>query len=1357
MATVTITINRRKMSAEKGATVLGAAQKGNIYIPSLCSYPELLAQAEKEPDMACQLCLAQVNGKVALACTTEVADGMKVSTNTRRIRELRQKNLAALLRRHAPERITGELKRAVDYIGLAKLPPYIDKKLIVREDSPFFLRDNNLCILCKRCVRVCDDIRGARAIEFAYPCHKACPAGIDIPRYLRAIARGKPSVSLAVIRERVPFPGVLGRVCIHPCEQACQRGLEVDKPLQIRMLKWFAADNSDDSWKNQVKKAVSTGRRVAVVGSGPAGLTVAYYLARQGHGVTIFEALSRAGGMMMVGIPEYRLPRNVLDDEINEIRNAGVDIRLNTRVSSVDFLFAQGYDAVFLGLGAHQGMRLGIDGENLPGVVEAVEFLRRGNLGERVSIGKRVGVVGGGNVAIDAARLALRLGAEKVTMFYRRTREEMPASAEEIEAALEEGIEIVYLVAPSKVTRDGDTLKFECTRMRLGEPDASGRARPIAIPASEFVTDLDNLLVAIGQRPDVPAELQVAVERGNIVKVDGSMMTSRAGVFSGGDCVSGPASVIEAIAHGRKAAEAIDRFLGGRGDISESLVPPEEATTWLKGDSPDEAYASTAHLPVGTRIKNFNEVEQPWERKTAVAEAQRCLRCYVIAPSANMNTLKEANCQFCGACVDSCPTGALVERSFAAAGMVAPDRVVTTICPYCGVGCQLHLEIKNERIIRVMPDRNGPANQGQLCVKGKFGLDFVHDPARLTTPLIRKNGQLVEASWEEALDLVARTLSKYKGDELGVISSAKCTNEENYIIQRFARAVLGTNNVDHCARLCHSPSVAGLLQSFGSGAMTNSSNEFRDSACIFAIGTNTSAAHPVLWLDVKRGVKRGAKLIVANPRQIPLCNYATIWLQQRPGTDIALLNGMARVILDEGLADLAFIEKRCENFDAFKASLADYDLDTVERITGVPKDKIAAAARLYATSRPSSTIYAMGITQHTHGTDNVMAVANLAMLTGQIGKPSSGVNPLRGQNNVQGSCDMGALPNVYTGYQSVADQAIRARFEAAWGCHLPEKPGLTLTEIFDKAHQHQIKALYLVGENPVLADASAKHVEEALMETEFLVVQDIFMSETAGFAHVVLPAASFAEKEGTFTNTERRIQRVRQAFSPVGNSKADWWITCEIARRMGAKGFDFTDAAQIMDEIARVTPSYGGISFRRLEKESLQWPCPTPEHPGTPILHTQQFTRGKGKFIALAYRPPAELPDDEYPFLLTTERSLYQYHTGTMSRKAKGLNAIRPEELLEINPADATRLGIVDGEVVKVSSRRGEVRVRAKVTEASPAGVVSLSFHFAETPTNVLTSPALDPISKMPEFKVCAVKVAKVSKPETELAAVGGS
>jgi formate dehydrogenase alpha subunit len=542
--------------------------------------------------------------------------------------------------------------------------------------------------------------------------------------------------------------------------------------------------------------------------------------------------------------------------------------------------------------------------------------------------------------------------------------------------------------------------------------------------------------------------------------------------------------------------------------------------------------------------------------------------------------------------------------------------------------------------------------------------------------------------------------------------------------------------------------VAGLVTTFGSGAMTNSIDEIRGAAGIMAIGTNTTVAHPVIALEIKKAIQQGAKLIVANPRRINLVRYADLWLQYNPGTDVALLMGMMRVILDEGLLNTTFIEDRCENFDTFKESLSGFDLDFVERITDVPRDKIVEAARLYATNSPATILYTMGITQHSHGTDNVMAIANLAMLTGNIGKPSTGVNPLRGQNNVQGACDMGALPNVYPGYQSVTDPTIREKFEVAWGHSLPENPGLTLTDILNAAHQGKIKAIYLIGENPVLSDPDAKHIQEALASLDFFVVQDIFLTETAQLAHVVLPAASFAEKDGTFTNTDRRIQLVRKAVEPIGNAKADWWITNQIGQRMGDKGFNFTHPVEIMEEITQLTPSYGGVSYERLENGGLQWPCPTKEHPGTPILHTTQFARGKGHFIPLEYKPPMELPDDDYPLLLTTERNLYHFHTGTMSRKVAGLNTLSNEELVEINPYDASASEITDGDMIKVISRRGEVNAKAMVTEVCPKGIISMSFHFAESPTNQLTNPAQDPVSKIPELKVCAVRVEKNAKAE---------
>ena len=706
-----------------------------------------------------------------------------------------------------------------------------------------------------------------------------------------------------------------------------------------------------------------------------------------------------------------------------------------------------------------------------------------------------------------------------------------------------------------------------------------------------------------------------------------------------------------------------------------------------------------------------------------------------IVTAGTERPLVESDCESCGQCVAKCPTGALMPKKYE-----WPYKEVKSVCPYCGVGCGMLLGVREGSVVSVSGDSENVVNRGSLCVKGRFGIDFVNHPDRLKTPLIRKDGKLQEASWGEALDLVAKKLGEVPGDRVAVISSAKCTNEENYLIQKFARAVIGTPHVDHCARLCHASTVSGLGQSFGSGAMTNSIGEIEEASCILAIGTNTTATHPVIGLRVRKAVEKGAKLIVANPREIDLCRIAHLWLNHRPGTDVALLMGMMRVIVDKDLLDKGFIGDRCENFDAFKKSLKAFDLQTAEKITGVAARKIEEAARIYATTSPASVLYAMGITQHTHGTDNVLAIANLAMLTGNLGKPSSGVNALRGQNNVQGSCDMGALPNVYPGYQPVTDPKAKEKFQKAWGRTLPSVNGLTLMEIMEGAHSGEIQAMVLVGENPLLSDPDISHVREALSKLNFFVVQDIFLTETAELADVVLPGASFAEKDGTFTNTERRVQRIHKAIEPVGEARPDWWITCELARRMGGKGFEFSSPSDIMKEIARVTPSYAGISYSRIEKEGLQWPCPGKDHPGTPILHTAGFTRGKGRFTPLEYRPSAELPDQEYPYLLTTERLLQHYHTGTMTRKVEGLNQLRGEERVEVNPEDAKEMGVQDGEVVTLISRRGEVKVKVKTSHASPKGVFSMSFHFAESPVNRLTSPACDPVAKIPELKVCAVR-----------------
>ena len=552
--------------------------------------------------------------------------------------------------------------------------------------------------------------------------------------------------------------------------------------------------------------------------------------------------------------------------------------------------------------------------------------------------------------------------------------------------------------------------------------------------------------------------------------------------------------------------------------------------------------------------------------------------------------------------------------------------------------------------------------------------------------------------------------------------------------------------------------------------MTNSMEDLAKSKAFFVIGSNTTEQHPVIGTVVKRAVRQGAKLIVADPRRIELARLATLHLKQQPGSDIALLNGLCHVIIKEDLYDKEFVAQRTEGFAEMKATVEKYTPELVERMTGVPAADIVQAARIYATSRPAAILYAMGITQHTSGHATVLAIANLAMLCGNIGVEGGGVNPLRGQNNVQGACDMGALPDVFPGYQKVANEEARVKFEKAWGVpgstfqvpgnvkretwnvergtwhvELPAKPGLTVVEMMNAAHASRLKAMYIMGENPLLTDPDLQHVEEALRTLDFLVVQDIFLTETAALADVILPGAAFAEKDGTFSNTERRVQLVRQAVEPPGEARADWQIIAEIARRLqgSAAGWEFASPAAIMEEAAGVTPQYGGIRHYRLEKGGLQWPCPTLEHPGTKILHRDKFTRGLGKFSAVEAIPPAELPDADYPLVLTTGRRLQHYHTGSMTRRVGGMNVLLPEERMEIHPADAAPLGLADGDLAWVRSRRGEVKARVRLTERIKPGVVFMTFHFSETAVNLLTNPALDPVAKIPEYKVAAVRVEK--------------
>jgi formate dehydrogenase major subunit/formate dehydrogenase alpha subunit len=660
-----------------------------------------------------------------------------------------------------------------------------------------------------------------------------------------------------------------------------------------------------------------------------------------------------------------------------------------------------------------------------------------------------------------------------------------------------------------------------------------------------------------------------------------------------------------------------------------------------------------------------------------------------------------------------------------------------------------YLVSDNGRLVGVEPSATHPVSRGGLCVKGWNAFAFVHHPDRLTTPLVRRDGELQPATWDEALDLVVERLQavqeKYGADAVMFASSAKATNEENYLLMKLARAVFGTNNIDHCARLCHSSTVTGLAETFGSGAMTNSISCFDQTDVILVIGSNTTEQHPLIGSRILNAVRKGTRLIVADNRRIRLSRQADLHLRHKNGSDVALLNGIMHVAIAEGLADATFIAARTENYASLAESVADWTPERAAAATGLDAAQIVAAARLFAGAERGMIVYSMGITQHSHGVDNVRCIADLAMLTGNVGRPGTGVNPLRGQNNVQGGCDMGALPDFYSGYQKVFDPLMREKFARSWGVTtLPAKPGLPLTRAMDAASSGKLQGMFIMGENPMLSDPDQGHARTVLQNLELLVVQDIFLTETAALADIVLPAACYAEKEGTFTSTERRVQRLRKAVEPPGDARADWEIICDIAERAGYQGMRYPGPAAVMDEIASLTPIYGGIAYDRLDPHGLQWPCPDRSHQGTPILHVDRFTRGLGRFTPVVHRLPAELPDDRYPFVLTTGRTCFHWHTGSMTRRTHLLDREEPRSFIELHPDDADRLGIRHRDRLLVSSRRGKVLTEARVTTVVIPGVVFMPFHFAEGAANALTNNVLDPESSIPEFKVCAVRVERV-------------
>jgi formate dehydrogenase major subunit len=854
------------------------------------------------------------------------------------------------------------------------------------------------------------------------------------------------------------------------------------------------------------------------------------------------------------------------------------------------------------------------------------------------------------------------------------------------------------------------------------------------------------------------------------------------------------ASCIRPPTPGMKVKTASDRAKASREMVFELLIADQPDRNTLAHDPVSKFWSWADRM--GIAVSRFPERPKPLPDRTHPAMAvnlDACIHCNLCVRACREVQVNDvigmagrgyhekivfdfddpmgvSTCVACGECVQACPTGALMPASVVNDKNVRTgfaDRTVDSVCPYCGVGCQLTYHIKDDKLLYVS-GRDGPANENRLCVKGRFGFDYVHHPQRLTKPLIRKDGvgkraddsvdpsnpwtHFREATWDEALDRAASGLKKIRernGDRaLAGFGSAKGSNEEAYLFQKLVRTGFGNNNVDHCTRLCHASSVAALIETIGSAAVTATFNECKNSDVIVVIGANPTENHPVAATFFKNAAKNGAQLIVMDPRGQALKRHATHMLQFKPGTDVAMLNGILNTIVTEGLYDRQYVEAQTSGFKAFAEHIKDFTPEEMAPICGIPADMLRNVARTYARAKSAIIFWGMGVSQHVHGTDNARCLIALALMCGQVGRAGTGLHPLRGQNNVQGASDAGLIPMFFPDYKSVEAQDIRQKFEAAWGTKLDPKRGLTVVEIMDAVHAGQIKGMYILGENPAMSDPDLNHAREALAHLEHLVVQDLFVTETAFHADVVLPASAWPEKDGTVTNTNRQVQMGRQALPLPGEAKPDWWITQEIGRRMGL-AWSYSHPGEIYTEMASLMPSLDNISWDRLWQESaVTYPCPAPDKPGEDVVFGDRFPTqdGRGKMVPAKITPPDERPDAEYPFVLTTGRQLEHWHTGAMTRRSSTLDAIEPAAVACLSRGELARLGAKPGDLIRVSTRRGTVELAARLDDAVPDGVVFIPFCFVEAAANLLTNPALDPFGKIPEFKYCAARVEKVDE-----------
>ena len=793
------------------------------------------------------------------------------------------------------------------------------------------------------------------------------------------------------------------------------------------------------------------------------------------------------------------------------------------------------------------------------------------------------------------------------------------------------------------------------------------------------------------------------------------------------------------------------------------------------------------HLEIGLpRFESRNNPEQDLSHPAIAVNLDACIQCTrcvrACREEQNNDVIGYANrgshseivfdiqdpmgdstCVACGECVQACPTGALMPSK--QLGMLEPDRKVESTCPYCGVGCLLTYNIKDEKIIYV-EGRDGPANKSRLCVKGRYGFDYVHHDGRITKPLIRKEGVskdvqnieslsykdidefFREATWDEALDLAAKGLvdirDQHGPNALAGFGSAKGSNEEAYLFQKLVRTGFKTNNVDHCTRLCHASSVVALLEGIGSGAVSNPVEDVSKADVIVIIGSNTTENHPVAATFVKNAKRNGAKLIVMDPRRSDIARHADYFLQFKPDTDVAMLNGIMNSIIKQNLLDKDFIKNRTENFAEFAKHILKYTPEKVETICGIPAETLHEVAKIYASANASIIFWGMGVSQHIHGTDNARCLIALSMMTGQIGKPGTGLHPLRGQNNVQGASDVGLIPMVFPDYQRVDNPEAHSRFEKLWNTKLDNNPGLTVVEIMHAISDGNLHGMYIMGENPAMSDPNLNHARKALATLKHLIVQDIFMTETAWFADVILPASAFPEKTGTFTNTDRRVQLGRQALMPPGDAKQDLWLINEIANRMGLD-WKYHHPSDVFNEMRQGMDSIKGMTWERLEEQhSITYPCEDENDPGQSVIFTSDFPteNGRGKFVPATFTNADELPDQDYPYILVTGRQLEHWHTGSMTRRASMLDAIEPVPVASINPADLSKLGLKVGDKIKLSSRRGEIECFAREEHGVSPGQVFVPFCYREAAANLLTNEALDPFGKIPEFKFCALQVA---------------